>query len=349
MGETLTNKYREVVVNRKEVSENAEEIYEYSRRMITRTSRFSMNEEAAVRKKVKTCNKEPLVVKLEKGNNLRTFCSTTAFEGVKHIIENTVKLTKYIRDEDQEGKIYSESIRVREKESRRNQVIYTVNIYRTKSSLLINGPQMQKFILEVIPIVQLWALENKSAIDISDQKLKKVLSKLKIEQQLVNKIEGQELNKESDDDKAKAFDFVIESQKSEVKVGKKGCNKKREESDKSVREGQEKRVKEIGSFIMALEENLTEISEENRNISWSSNTEKIKEANSLDNMGVTSRTESIVNYQQGQNITKKDHKINNVTPQTDNTIMVYNEITKEVYVDKPERAKPNSFSNHNTD
>ena len=230
MGETLTNKYREVVVNRKEVSENAEEIYEYSRRMITRTSRFSMNEEAAIRKKVKTCNKEPLVVKLEKGNNLRTFCSTTAFEGVKHIIENTVKLTKYIRDEDQEGRIYSESIRVREKESRRNQVIYTVNIYRTKSSLLINGPQMQKFILEVIPIVQLWALENKSAIDISDQKLKKVLSKLKIEQQLLNKIEGQELKEESDDDdRAKAFNFVIESQR-EVKVGKKG-HKKGEESD----------------------------------------------------------------------------------------------------------------------
>ena len=43
---------------------------------------------------------------------------------------------------------------------------------------------MQKFILEVIPIVQLWALENKSAIDISDQKLKKVLRKLKTEQQL---------------------------------------------------------------------------------------------------------------------------------------------------------------------
>ena len=49
---------------------------------------------------------------------------------------------------------------------------------------------MQKFILKVIPTVQLWALENKSAIDISNQKLKKVLSKLKIEQHLVNKIEG---------------------------------------------------------------------------------------------------------------------------------------------------------------
>ena len=192
-------------------------------------------------------------MKLEKGNNLRIFCCTTAFEGVKQIIENTVsKINKieYINNEDHEGRIYSECIRVREKESRRNQVIYTVNIYRTKSSLLINGPQMQKFILEVIPIVQLWALENKSAIDISDQKLRKVLSKLKIEQQLLNKIERQELKEKSDDDnKAKAFDFVIESQKSEVKVGKKECNKKGEESDKRVREGKKKGVKETRGFM----------------------------------------------------------------------------------------------------
>ena len=80
-------------------------------------------------------------------------------------------------------------------------------------------------------------------------------------------------------------------------------------------------MKETGGFMRAVEENLTEISEENGNISWSSNTEKIKEVNSLDNMGVTSRTKPIVNYQEGQNITKKDHKINNATPQTDNTIM----------------------------
>ena len=80
--------------------------------------------------------------------------------------------------------------------------------------------------MEVIPIIQLCVLENKTAIDISDQKLKKILSKLKIEQQLLNKIEGQELKEESDDDnKAKAFDFLIESQKSKAKLGKKGCKK----------------------------------------------------------------------------------------------------------------------------
>ena len=33
---------------------------------VTRTARFSMNEEAVVRKKTRTCNEETLVVKLEK-------------------------------------------------------------------------------------------------------------------------------------------------------------------------------------------------------------------------------------------------------------------------------------------
>ena len=44
------NENEEVVVNRKGISENSEESYDDSRRMITRIARFSMNEEAAVRK-----------------------------------------------------------------------------------------------------------------------------------------------------------------------------------------------------------------------------------------------------------------------------------------------------------
>ena len=44
--------------------------------------------------------------------------------------------------------------------------------------------------LEVIEIIQLWALENKTAINKRDQKLEKVLGKLKVEQQQ-SRIEGQ--------------------------------------------------------------------------------------------------------------------------------------------------------------
>ena len=100
--------------------------------MITGTARFS--EEAALRKKIKACNKVALVLKLEKGISIRIFCSIAAFEGVKEIIENTISKNnkvEHLRNKDQEEGIYSESIRVKEKESRRNKVIYTVNIYVT--------------------------------------------------------------------------------------------------------------------------------------------------------------------------------------------------------------------------
>ena len=51
---------------------------------------------------------------------------------------------------------------------------------------------------------------------------------------------------------------------------------------------------------------------------------KVKQTDSLDIMGVTNRIESIVNYEEGHDITKKDHKIN-VTPETYNTTTIYNE------------------------
>ena len=133
------------------------------------------------------------------------------------------------------------------KESRRNQAIYTVNIYPTKSSkgsLLINGPQTQKFILEVIQITQLWVLENKNAINISYQKLKKTLGKLKVEQQQ-SKIEGQELKDELDDeDNTKAFDFEIERKNRKVELGI-------DESKESVRKENEKEAKGSCGFKRA--------------------------------------------------------------------------------------------------
>ena len=115
--------------------------------------------------------KNALVLKLEKGNNLRIFCRTTTFKGVKEIIKNTISKSKkveHLRNEVQERRIHSESIRVKVKDSRKNEVIYAFNISRTESSSLINRPQTQKFILEVVPIIQLWGLESKTAKNISE-------------------------------------------------------------------------------------------------------------------------------------------------------------------------------------
>ena len=317
-------------VNRNKVNRNIEKDEEDTRRMITRTVRFSMNEETALRKTIKTC-------------------STTAFEGVKEIIENTVSKSnkvEYWRNEDQEGRIYSESIRVKENESRRNQVIYTVNIYRPKSSLLINGPQTQKFLLEVIPIIQLWTLEYKTTINISNEKLKKVLGKLKVERQQ-SKIEGQGVKDELDDhDNTKAFDFVIKRQNRKVKLGIE--EHKNGESKESAREENEKEeAKGSCGFKRAEEENQTEASESN-NKSWSSNPQNRKETNPQDNKEVTSSAGPIMNYQEGYNMSAEEHKISSFE-KTDNLIMIYNETTTEAYIEKEERIRPQNFNNHNID
>ena len=41
------------------------------------------NEKAAIQKKIKSCKGQSLVVKMEKGNNLRIYCSTIAFEKIR--------------------------------------------------------------------------------------------------------------------------------------------------------------------------------------------------------------------------------------------------------------------------
>ena len=72
--------------------------------------------------------------------------------------------------------------------------------------------------LEVTSIIQLWALENKTAINTSDQKLKTALAKIKVEHRQC-KIERKEVEEESDDhDNTKAFDSVNRKKEYESQV-----------------------------------------------------------------------------------------------------------------------------------
>ena len=47
---------------------------------------FTLNEKAVMQKKIKPCKDQSVVVKIEKGNNLRIYCSTTAFEKIRRQI-----------------------------------------------------------------------------------------------------------------------------------------------------------------------------------------------------------------------------------------------------------------------
>ena len=56
----------------------------------SRIVNYTINEKTAIKKKIKLCREVPLEIKIEKGNNLRIFCSTTAFENIGKIIIETV-------------------------------------------------------------------------------------------------------------------------------------------------------------------------------------------------------------------------------------------------------------------
>ena len=55
-----------------------------------------------------------------------------------------------------------------------------------------------------------------------------------------------------------------------------------------------------------------------------------------------------MNYQEGYNISAEEHKINSFE-KTDNSVMIYNEYTTQVYIDKEERIRPENSNNHNTE
>ena len=103
---------------------------------------YTINEKKAIKKRIKLCREVPLEIKMEKRNNLRIFCSITAFESIRKIIIETVAsnyVLQMTENKDILGKVVVETIKTKERNARALQ-IFVINIYRTTSTLLINGP-----------------------------------------------------------------------------------------------------------------------------------------------------------------------------------------------------------------
>ena len=146
-----------------------------------RAMNYTINEKTAIRKKIKSCREVPLEIKMEKGNNLRIFCSTTAFENIRKIIIETVAsnyVLEMTENKDISERVIIETIKTKERNARRALPIFVINIYRTTSTLLINGPQLQRFVQEILPVLQSWADQNEKEIDLCDQHLEKMLRKV---------------------------------------------------------------------------------------------------------------------------------------------------------------------------
>ena len=83
----------EIVAEMKPSKTDKEDNVEEGRSLRSRRVNYIINEKTAIEKKIKSCREIPLQIKMEKGNNLRIFCSTTAFENIRKIIKQHKKAT----------------------------------------------------------------------------------------------------------------------------------------------------------------------------------------------------------------------------------------------------------------
>ena len=125
--------------------DNAEE----GRSLKSRRVNNTINEKTTIKMKIKSCREVPLQIKMEKGNNLRIFCSTTAFENIIKVIIETIASNYALEkteNRDISGKVVIETIKTKEKNARRALTVFVTNIYSPTSALLINVPQVQRFV-----------------------------------------------------------------------------------------------------------------------------------------------------------------------------------------------------------
>ena len=115
-----------------------DDIISAENRIITRTPTYETNQKKKQQiKKFIASDNKPIQIKREKGNNLKVYCSTVAFEAVREIpkrkkILDTNYTTNKTQTKGRTGKTVSEVIRVVQKQPRRNEAIFTANTCRTK-------------------------------------------------------------------------------------------------------------------------------------------------------------------------------------------------------------------------
>ena len=160
---TKTEMVEEMKPGKTDKKDNVEE----GRSLQSRRVNYAINEKTAIKKNIKSCRKVPLKIKMEK-RDLRIFCSTTIFGNIKKIIIETTAsyyVLEKTEDRDISGKVVIETIKTKEKYERRALPIFVTNIYRTTNTLLINETKVQRFMQEILPVLQSWIDQNKKEID----------------------------------------------------------------------------------------------------------------------------------------------------------------------------------------
>ena len=104
---------------------------------------------------------------------------------------------------------------------------------QNQKQLLINGPQVQKFMQDILPKIQSWAQVNKTTIDMCNQQLEKMFRKVDVEQNKVLLEEEKTTLTTATEGKETKCDSRIEKEtnKKQVQIDDNEYNMNRENKD----------------------------------------------------------------------------------------------------------------------
>jgi len=160
---------------------------------------FTLNQGKAIQKKYKSCNAPPLRISMLEGNNLRIWANPIVFEKLRIYIQETLKASSNIElaithKSDKDGTVIHQDI-MRVMDITRTPPIqaFTVNVYRTQSSFLINGPQTNIFRSNFQKRIEEWADKNSLEIMHDTVVLKETLQALQENQKEENQIDSDQL------------------------------------------------------------------------------------------------------------------------------------------------------------
>ena len=126
---------------------------------LNRKANYALNEQMAVSKKIAACQRRDNYVVNNQYNCATVTFNTAAFEifreNILQFFESSPDkfVTEVTVTRDQNEKITQDTIRVRDKMKRNTPQIYTLNIYRTTSRIMVNGAHHAWFIDDVLPSI----------------------------------------------------------------------------------------------------------------------------------------------------------------------------------------------------
>ena len=122
---------------------------------------YTLNKKSTIDKKILSCSRRPYDFKMKSGNYVGEL-STAAFELFRGDIDTYLRgkkeyIIKVTETKDRAGKTTQDAIRVKENPGVKEfnfddlPLLYTVNMWRTKDKVMVNGSAVRKFIDEDLP------------------------------------------------------------------------------------------------------------------------------------------------------------------------------------------------------